>query len=753
MQIHRMSANFGKLQGQTLELHEGLNIIQAPNETGKSTWCAFLSAMLYGINSRERDKAGSLAEKNRYAPWSGTPMLGRIDCTVEGEELSLLRATRRASAPMAEFRAMYAGTGTVIPELTGENCGETLLGVSREVYERSAFIRQAGLAISQDGGLEKRIAQLISTGEEGASYSESMEELKRQLYRRRHNKTGQIPLLEAQLREVEEKIAQAELLDRSHGKSRKETEELEQRRDALLAERRTHERWAELKKQLSARDAEEALRFAQSKYQETKESLEKDHIPPNDAIGRLRGAIVNLGTVRKSVDKARSQRDDAARVLYRAEEAVEKSPFAGLSAEQAKREAAVSPVVHVSRWTELAIFFTGLAAACGAFMLSAPQAVFLGGPWQYLPWGLAAGIIAVGACISRLVYKHQEVSAQTAALQKRFGTTDKEAIAAMTEEYLVLLEARDSAQADAAAKSAAAESLHASFTANEQAILLEVRRFAPEAFDVTTADAELRRCAQRRKALSEAESAYMEAQMRLEFLRQQEEKGKTPVSPDMAPPARRLDVVENELRHVEAQLLHQRSEADQMAGQLRSAGDVVALRSAAEKLRADIANAEKEYAAIRLAMEELEKANQQLQTRFSPALGRRTGEIFSALTEGAYDAVVLNRVLSLSAVPAGDSQYRDLPYLSAGATDQLYLAARLAISELVLPKEKKVPLVLDDALANFDDQRCKTALKWLKDEAKDRQVILFTCHSREADFFAGDEEVHFQQLTNPASRV
>ena len=207
MLIHRMSANFGKLQGQTLELQEGLNVIQAPNETGKSTWCAFLSAMLYGINSRERDKAGSLAEKNRYAPWSGTAMLGRIDCTVDGRELSLLRATRRPSAPMAEFRAMDAGTGTIIPELTGENCGETLLGVSREVYERSAFIRQSGLAISQDAGLEKRIAELISTGEEGSSYSETMEELKKQLNRRRHNKTGQIPALEAQLRELEKQIA------------------------------------------------------------------------------------------------------------------------------------------------------------------------------------------------------------------------------------------------------------------------------------------------------------------------------------------------------------------------------------------------------------------------------------------------------------------------------------------------------------------------------------------------------------------
>ena len=48
-----MAASFGKLQNHTLEFNEGLNIIQAPNETGKSTWCAFLTAMFYGINSRE----------------------------------------------------------------------------------------------------------------------------------------------------------------------------------------------------------------------------------------------------------------------------------------------------------------------------------------------------------------------------------------------------------------------------------------------------------------------------------------------------------------------------------------------------------------------------------------------------------------------------------------------------------------------------------------------------------------------------
>ena len=92
-----------------------------------------------------------------------------------------------------------------------------------------------------------------------------------------------------------------------------------------------------------------------------------------------------------------------------------------------------------------------------------------------------------------------------------------------------------------------------------------------------------------------------------------------------------------------------------------------------------------------------------LQNRFSPELGRRAAEIFSGLTGGRYGGVVLDRSFRLSAEPAGEGVYREAELLSAGALDQLYLAVRLAICDLVLPPEKTVPIVLDDALANFDD--------------------------------------------------
>ena len=54
--------------------------------------------------------------------------------------------------------------------------------------------------------------------------------------------------------------------------------------------------------------------------------------------------------------------------------------------------------------------------------------------------------------------------------------------------------------------------------------------------------------------------------------------------------------------------------------------------------------------------------------------------------------------------------------------------------------------ILDDALTNFADARCAAALRWLKQAAAHRQILLFTCHSREADFFAGDPEVAVQRL-------
>ena len=148
MIIKSLTGSFGKLRGETLELHPGLNVIEAPNESGKSTWCAFIQAMLYGVDSSAREKGGVLPAKVRYAPWSGAPMEGRMDIDWNGDAVTITRTTAQKSAPMRDFSAVYTGTGLPVPGLTGPSAGEQLTGASREVFRRTAFIGQGEIPVT-----------------------------------------------------------------------------------------------------------------------------------------------------------------------------------------------------------------------------------------------------------------------------------------------------------------------------------------------------------------------------------------------------------------------------------------------------------------------------------------------------------------------------------------------------------------------------------------------------------------------------
>ena len=100
MKINKLTASFGKLENESLSFHSGLNVIYAPNESGKSTWCAFIRAMLYGVDSAERARAGYLPDKLRYAPWSGAPMEGTMELTADRCDITLTRSTKAKNAPM-----------------------------------------------------------------------------------------------------------------------------------------------------------------------------------------------------------------------------------------------------------------------------------------------------------------------------------------------------------------------------------------------------------------------------------------------------------------------------------------------------------------------------------------------------------------------------------------------------------------------------------------------------------------------------
>ena len=116
-------------------------------------------------------------------------------------------------------------------------------------------------------------------------------------------------------------------------------------------------------------------------------------------------------------------------------------------------------------------------------------------------------------------------------------------------------------------------------------------------------------------------------------------------------------------------------------------------------------------------------ADETLRARFSPQITAEAGHILAELTENKYPRVLLEPDMHLSVREADGQVMRPAAAMSCGTADQMYLALRLAMCRRLLPPD--APMVLDDALVNFDPARTRAALRVLREEP--RQILLFTC--------------------------
>ena len=191
-----------------------------------------------------------------------------------------------------------------------------------------------------------------------------------------------------------------------------------------------------------------------------------------------------------------------------------------------------------------------------------------------------------------------------------------------------------------------------------------------------------------------------------------------------------------------------RRELHTTQGRIQSLGDPGELRLRLGELEERRSTLQTEYDAIATAMEVLALSYSTLQTRFSPALGEAAASIFTNLTGGRYNKVLLDRSMTPSAQEPDQLSPHEAEQLSQGTADQLYLAVRLAICKMVLPAENEVPILLDDALVNFDDERMAAALDYLLELSAHQQVLLFTCQRREGDYlnWAYPERFHHIKL-------
>ena len=367
----------------------------------------------------------------------------------------------------------------------------------------------------------------------------------------------------------------------------------------------------------------------------------------------------------------------------------------------------------------LAALFAGLGAA-GWFVRHEPLI-----PAAFALAALAYAVIAlVNAAHDR---RREAELSEAQALLALYENHSRDEFYAYAVQYRDALRAWQAACEAAAAQNAARDAESRLRAERTAALLGSVRMFA-EAGTLLEAQSAIGSALEAYRAWHTAQQAAQQAKTRYDALAQA-----LGDIPDLPVPARDVSGLTNEqaetaLARTQALAAAVQSQLDQSRGRLEQFGSEVELSAKKQALtqKLDLLNERRE--ALTLARQTLEQANAALAERFSPRLVREASDIFSELTGGRYARVHVDRQMNLEA-GAQDAAMRRLLSLSGGTADQLYLAVRLAICRLLLPEG--APIVLDDALVMFDDERLQLALDLLRREAADRQILLFTCQSRE----------------------
>ena len=131
---------------------------------------------------------------------------------------------------------------------------------------------------------------------------------------------------------------------------------------------------------------------------------------------------------------------------------------------------------------------------------------------------------------------------------------------------------------------------------------------------------------------------------------------------------------------------------------------------------------------MNLAKEVLNEAYEKMKNSVTPKFTENLSKNISKITNGKYSKVKFNEETGLVVeLENGDNVLAEK--LSVGTIDQLYLSLRLSMVDEL--SEEKVPILLDESFAFYDNFRLENILKYLNDNYKNRQIIIFTCTDRE----------------------
>ncbi|MBE6753298.1 MAG: hypothetical protein E7559_02925 [Ruminococcaceae bacterium] len=765
---------FGMLRGAKLTFREGVNIIYGENETGKTSLMEFILAMFYGIGKGE--------ERRRYEPWEG----GRLDgvITFEHDDKKYTLSRQFGPSKSADKISLWCNTtGEPINIPARFEPGEHVFGINRETFINSVFIGQAGIPIRGDNNeILAKLTNLAASGDETASRTEIAERLNEASAILRSRRANAIlPALEKQRLELIEQRQTLVTRSAEADTLREEVTKLTHRCQRLTSELADLEARDNVIEQLrKLRELEEIIRRkksmeeAKSKYDALHGVLyAQDNGFKQGFLQTVRERMEQYNTQKGFISAKQEQYDDCCRRI----EEFDRSPLSGMrtikkynadiqeSLEQYRlmrderfeleRELEERPAVRKGpAWLTpqnvyivcgaLVILFVMLGFINPLFYVFAGLSALVAGAYFVAQrTGIGSGLLpSDNIQLANLDEDIHDLNRQMRPVLDEVGVRDMEELDRLvhymngvSRQLHDMETERDTMREEMGTLRQQLEEVMESIRTmlgdyteveNDEKALYVISRLDKMQCDHAAYE-ERFRSEQEGFDIALAGREYEEIEIEAELLRDQLGDNVNMADGDFSSFDQALIKCRDELTAAREALAGRQAELSMMNTE---PSEMSKLEEEIKLLSGRIDRYEFEYAALQEASDALSDAFESMQKDFGPMINFRASKILAELTGGRYSSVVVSESLT-PAIKEPGGTIQSCISLSSGTVDQIYLALRLAIAGIL--SEENLPLMLDEAFAQFDDRRTAEALSYLITESEAErigQVLVFTCHER-----------------------
>lgn len=678
MQITKLYlGHFGKFRNQEIEFSQGINIIYGENEAGKSTIHAFIRGMLFGIEPKKgRTSKEDIYKK--YLPWDYPGAYeGRMDIIYEEVPYQLSRSFLKTNR---SFTILNLQTGREV-ELPNGIISDLVTGLTESTYRNTISIAQLKSRTDEDlaNQLRNYITNLSVSKSNEVDVAEAVQHL-----------TNQKKKLEA-LRKENGLGELSELIIKE--------EENEKRIDELTL------RMKEL--QLKESNLNKALQDVETKV--TKEQLsEMERLP---AIIEKYKHFVQLNQMEKELDETYCEvvkKRDLAKKEKANVDTIE-ATLTEVEEINLEVEAVEGEERRLNDENELLLKKEKICNIVLAFVpmvFLAIGSIFLFGMTIKTVW------VMVGCFVIALILFLLS-SRRTEKKQARFEEKMKQYM-----QQILILNGR---KRQLLLENNVLE--FAELTSKHERLLKQI--YSIEYFEQRVMDLSSRRD----NLLIQTDELYQEI---LEYMQS--------FIPEEVLNDDTMDMLVAHIQNRKQHMAFQSDEINQMSQSCHlelekvkwelsllegNEENLISNQKKYEALLERQQKTEKELEAVKLALVMIEELSVSIHDSFGQELNQVVNLLISQVTNEKYKDIKIDEKLNMKIGREGT--YIGIDDLSAGTIDQIYFSLRLAVADLVLGKNK-MPIILDDSFAFYDDERVLAALSFL---AKRSQCILFSCHHRE----------------------